>query len=871
MKKIDQRKGSLTFFVFKYFVPEYDRDSLYSDFYNLYEDVLHDKGKFYAQFWILCQIIRSIPGMLSAKIFWLSTMLKNYLKIVIRNFKRHKSYTIINVSGLAVGIAACILIFQYVSFEKSFENFHKNGNNIYRIRYDAYSKGKLQYKSAAAVPALGPAMKNEFSEIKNFARISINWGSITVLYKDDSTNNEISFRQKKSYYADNSFFTMFTFPFIHGKPELALSEPYSVVFSEDIVKKYFKNDPPVGKRVTINGNDFKVTGVFKNILHNSHLKFDVILDLKHFRKGSLDDWHWDDFYTYVLIDSAADPNIIETKLSQLIAKYSTKTECKCFLQPLKDIHLYSHLQVEAENNGNGTIVHFLLIVAIIILIIAWVNYINLSTARSLDRAKESGLRKISGATRFQLIRQFVFESFFTNIFSAILAIILVILLSRYFGDYFGNKFSFAFLMNSGYGLALVAIILIGTLLTGLYPAFIISSFNLVTVLKGKLKHSDRGTFLRKGLVVFQFSVSILLLAGTLIVFRQLFFMRNQNLGIDINKILVLKGPQVVDSLYTKKYGSFENELLTYPGINNVTASLYVPGKEIDWTRGIKRMGDGTNDFIRIFNLGIDANFIETYNLKILAGRGFSKKYGTNETSVLLNRAATELLGFENPEDALNQKLTFGSPRPRTIIGVVENYFHLSVKKIPGPFVFHFLPSERNFYSVKINQLQLSETIPKIEAKWVQFFPGNPFEYFFLDEYFDLQYKQDKKLGQTFALFAFLAMLIACLGLFGLSSLLTIQRTKEIGIRKVMGARLPSILFLFSKEFMILIFISAMISFPLFWYGIHIWLQNYPIRINVQAGHFFVALIITTTVAFAAVSYQTVKVASANPVEALRYE
>jgi len=871
MKIKHSKKTPFFLIILKYLVPEYDRVNVFLDFVSLYEGLSEEKGKLYAQIWILGQIIRSLPGLFSAGLYWRISLIKSYFKVVLRNFKRHKSFTIINISGLAIGIAACILIFQYVSFENSYDGFHKNADNIYRVRYDAYSKGKLQYKSAAAVPALGPAMKSYFPEVKDFARLSINWGSIIVLYRDDSTHKEVSFRHEKSYYADNSFFTMFSFPFVHGSAESALKEPRSVVFSEEIVKKYFNNKAPIGKYVTINGKDFKVTGVFKDIPNNSHLKFDVILDLAHFRKGSLADWHWDDFYVYVLLDKAADHKVIETKLSQLIKQNSGKTECKCFLQPIKNIHLYSNLKVEAEVNGNGTIVYFLLIVAIIILIIAWVNYINLSTARSLDRAKESGLRKISGATQLQLIRQFVFESFFTNVIGATLAILMVVLLRKYFESYTGSTFSFSFLLNNGYGLSLIIFFITGTLVTGLCPAFLLSSFNLATVLKGKIKYSDKGALLRKGLVLFQISVTIILLAGTFIVFKQLFFMRNQDLGMDISEVIVLKGPQISDSLYTEKYRSFKNELLRFPGIEKVTSSFYIPGLEVDWTRGIRKLSDGENNYVRVFNLGIDTDFIDTYSLKMLAGNGFSNKFSGNETSVVLNRAAAKLLGYKNPEDALNQQLTFGSPTPRRIIGVVEDYFHLSLKNIPGPFVFHYFPLARNFYSLKIDQKHLPELIPQIHKKWKQFFPGNPFDYFFLDEYFDQQYRQDERLGQTFAIFAFLAMLIACLGLFGLSSFMTIQRTKEIGIRKVMGARLSSILLLFSKEFVILVFISAVISFPVFWFGVHSWLESYPFRVKILLSDFFVPFLVAAIVTFGTVSYQILKVASANPVEALRYE
>ena len=869
MKKRKTETVQLLISFFKFLFPKEDRTILISDFELLYENVASEKGKLYGLCWIFLQIIRSLPGLVSANLYWRHTMIKNYLKIAIRNMTKHKSYSVINIFGLAIGIAACIFIFQYVSFEKSYDRFHENAENIYRVRYDAYQNDKLQFKSAATVPAIGPAMKREFAEVTEFTRVSINWGGVTVSSKSSLSDRNIIFREKKVHYADPSFFTVFSFPFISGISETALTEPSSVVFSETIARKYFGNDSLVGRTVVINDKEFKVTGVYKDVPGNSHIKFNIIISNHHLRH--LNDWHWDDFYTYVLLKKNCNPDLLESKLPHLISRYTKKSKCKYFLQRLTDIHLHSRLQVEAEINGNSTVVHFLLSIAILILIIAWVNYINLTTVRSTDRAKETGLRKISGATQAQLIRQFLFESIFTNCISAVLALLFVVTLSAFFENYTGNIFSFKFLINTWFGLLLMLFLIIGSLFTGLYPAVLASSFNLSTVLKGKLNNTNNGLFLRKGFVIFQFAVSISLIIGTIFAHKQLSFMRDHELGIDIKNTLVLRGPQSADSLYKEKFSSFKSELLRNPEIINVAASLHVPGVEIDWTRGIKKLTDDPDEYMRIFNLGVDYDFINAYKLKLLAGRFFSKEFGSENFSVVLNRAGVELLGYQNPQDALNQLITFGSPRPRVVIGVVENYHHLSLRSVPEPFIFHFFPNARTFYSLKLGTQNSTEVINKLTKIWNEFFPESPLDYFFLDDFFDKQYLQDKHLEQTFAVFAFLAILIACLGLFGLSSFSIMQKTKEIGIRKILGANTVSILILFSKEFVRLIIISAIITIPLSWFGLMAWLQNYPFRVNIEFQFLILPVILTLFIAIFTISFQIIKVARANPVEALRYE
>jgi putative ABC transport system permease protein len=588
---------------------------------------------------------------------------------------------------------------------------------------------------------------------------------------------------------------------------------------------------------------------------------------------------WDGFYTYLLLKPGSNHKVVETKVAQLIEKNigatmkerNEKVEFK--LQPVKDIHLYSKYMMEAEVNGNGQSVYFLLVIAIFIIVIAWINYINLSTARSQERAKEVGVRKVMGSHRSQLIRQFMLESLLINFFAIVLAFILLVISLPLFNSITGKSVNFSLLTDLKFWLALSIIFIAGTFLSGLYPAFVLSSFQPIAVLKGRLAKTSHGAFLRQSLVIFQFAASVTLMVGTFSVYRQLNYMQDQALGVQIDQTLVLRGPNVTDSTYPDKLNAFKNEMLKVAGIGKFAASTEVPGSKVGWNAGgIRLVGSDPGKSNQYRVIGIDYDFIDAYGLKILKGRNFSQQFTTDTGAVLFNEAAVKLLGFNNPENALNKRIEFWGD-VFTIIGVVANHHQESLREDYDAHIFRLIPESDNFYSVKMQagSNNWNDIIKTTENKWSSFFPGNPFEYFFLDDHFEEQYKADKQFGRTFGLFAALAIIVACLGLFGLVSFVTTQRTKEIGIRKISGAGISSILLLLTKDFIKPILISFAIATPVTYYLLKKWLENYAFKISIDPWMFILPAMMILVIALVTISTQTIKAASANPVKSLRTE
>ncbi|MDQ3277713.1 MAG: FtsX-like permease family protein, partial [Bacteroidota bacterium] len=583
--------------------------------------------------------------------------------------------------------------------------------------------------------------------------------------------------------------------------------------------------------------------------------------------------------TYVLLKRGADPAKAEVKIAKAVQRrvgqeYKERNESVEYkLQPLRDIHLFSNYMMEAEVNGDGRAVKFLFIISIFIILIAWINYINLSTARSIDRAKEVGVRKVLGSQREQLIRQFLFESFVVNLFAVILAFVLVLLSLPLFNSITGKNVTFSLLADSSFWLTLVLIFSGGTLLSGLYPAFVLSSFRPIEVLKGKLARTSHGAWLRQSLVIAQFAASVALMVGTYCIYKQLSFMKNQDLGINIAQTLVVRGPSVSDSTYKEKLTAFKTELLRKSGIAKIAASTDVPGHKVDWNAGgIRLAGSDINQSNQYRIFGIDYDFVDAFGLRVIKGRNFSREFGADSAAVLFNEAAVKQLGFDKPEDALNKRIDFWG-ETFTIVGVVSNHHQESLRENFDTYIYRLIPESDNYYSFKIQADAglTSGIIASIEQKWNQFFPGNPFDYFFLDDHFAAQYKADEQFGRTFALFAILAIIVACLGLYGLASFVTTQRTKEIGIRKISGASIPSLLLLLTKDFLKPIFLSFAIAIPITYYLLQQWLQNYAFKTSITPWLFVLPALLILIVAVVTVSMQTFKTASANPVKNLRTE
>lgn len=807
-------------------------------------------------------------------------MLRNYLKIALRNLLKNKIFSFINILGLAIGMAACLLILQYVTSELSYDEFHTNKDNIYRLKQNRYNKGVLSTEWAAGCAAVGLAVKEAFPEVEEYAKLMSTQG--VVIY-NEAPGGPISFKEEKMYFATASFLPMFSFDLVQGDEATALQEPFKAVISESAAQRYFKDENPIGKRISVNDRDeYEITGVFKDVPENSHLKFNFLLSFETFVKWVGEEahtaWQWDGFYNYIALQPGTDPKALEEKIPALVEQKAGEelrqydAGMEFFLQPLTDIHLYSNYMMEAEVNGDGEAVYALLIIAFFIIVIAWVNYINLSTARSIDRAKEVGVRKVMGSIRPQLIRQFLFESIILNTLAVVLSMLLVLATYRYFNTLTGKEMTLSLFTTASFWLVVAGFFVIGAFLSGTYPAFVLSSFKPVSVLKGKMSSSKNGVMMRKLLVVVQFTASVFLITGTLTVYRQIMYMQNQDLGVAIDQALVIEAPSVIDdSVYADRIQAFKTELLGNSLVKTATASTAVPGSKPGWNAGGIRLihqDDREGNQYRV--IGIDYDFVDAFQLKIIEGRNFSRSFGTDESAVLFNESAVKLMGFEDPEKALNQEIFFWGDTFQ-IVGVVKDYHQESLKANFDPLIFRLIPASQDYFSLKIEAADISETMAFVQETWHQYFPGNPFEYFFLDEHFNKQYQADLQFGKVFGFFAVLAIFVACLGLFGLSSFTATQRTKEIGIRKVLGASVSGIVTLLSRDLIKLVFIASLIALPMAYLVMQKWLQNYSFKIDISWWLLCVPVIAVLLIAVITVSFQTFKAAIVNPIQSLRYE
>ncbi|TLV03857.1 ABC transporter permease [Dyadobacter luticola] len=804
-------------------------------------------------------------------------MIKNYFKISWRNMLRNKAFSAINIVGLALGVAACILILQYVAFELSYDNFHKNAPNIYRVRQDRYNEGKLSTQWAAGAYAVGNSFKDAFPEVQDYVKL-LGRNNSLLDYGDRSI------KIGRFYVASPSLFTMFSFPLVAGDPKTALKETNTMVVSESVAKRLFGNENPIGKTVKANKRKpFKITGIYKDMPANSHLKSEIFVSYATFKADVKPDdpdqaWQWDGCLTYIQLRPGTNPKALEAKFPPLIDKLAGAEHKKYrsaaiyLLQPLRDIHLYSHLMMEAEANGDGKTVYLLLGIAFFIVVIAWVNYVNLATARAINRAKEVGVRKAVGSLRSQLIGQFMTESVLLNAFAVVLALILVALALPKFNEISGQQLSFGLLKSKMFWLPLVGLFVVGAFFSGMYPAFVLSGFKPVLVLKGKVMATRQGIVLRKSLVVFQFAASLFLLVGTLAVFQQIRFMRSQSLGLNIEQTLVVNPPIVADdSTYMRQLSAFRDELLRKSNIKGVTASSVVPGTASDWNAGgIRLKGTDESQGKQYRVIGTDYDFLKTYDLKLIAGRNFSKDFGTDPKAVIFNKMAIQQLGFPNPADAIGKEIDFWGD-VFTIVGVTDNFHQQSLRDAYEPLIIRLIPDLRGYFSIKLSGGQASAAVASIREEWNRFFPGNPFEYEYLDQHFNDQYKADQRFGQVFGIFTGLAILVACLGLFGLASFTTAQRTKEIGIRKVLGSSVFAIVEMLYREFVVLVAISFVVATPLAWYAVSQWLDTYAFRTDIQWWLFLVPFVAVLLIALITVSFQSIKAALTNPVTSLRSE
>jgi putative ABC transport system permease protein len=801
-------------------------------------------------------------------------MIKNYLTALLRYTSRNKAFTFINIFGLCIGMVACMLITQYVIHEFSYDGFLKDKDRIYRVQQDRYNKGELTTRWAGGCAGIGPDLKANFPEVKYYTRLASNYSLFSYgdkFFKEEGT----------VHFASEDFFKVFQLNLIDGIDSVVLKDPFKMVVSQSFARKYFGDENPVGKILRSNGKtDYEITGVFEDLPANTHMKIEALLSFSSFIKlvnNPLTTWDWDGFKTYVLLNEQAGAHALEAKLPALIQKIKgadlkDRNEGIVFyLEPVTDIHLDSNFFGEFKPNGNRQSTYFLSIVAALILIIAWINFVNLSTAKSIERAREVGVRKVMGSFRTQLIQQFLFESFLFNLFASVIAISFVLALTPWFGNLTGRDLDNILFKQPVFWVGIGLIITLGTLISGLYPAFVLSAYKPVDVLKGRFKNTDKGVYFRKGMVVAQFIASITLIAGTFTVYLQLDYMQSQQLGIDIDQTLVMNSPMMVDSTYRDKFVAFKQKVSGRAEVKEMTASSSIPGSKADWNAGgIRRLSqreDETNQYRVIM---MDHDFIKLFGLEVAAGRPFSGELTHEEKNVMINESASKLLGYDKVEESLDDQIYFWGDTFK-IVGVLKDYHQESLKASYDPMIFRYNATPDGFYSVKFNTSNVKESLAQFESYWKEVFPGNPFSYFFLDEHYNQQYKDDQQFGKVFGIFSTLAIFIACLGLFGLSSLTAIQRTKEIGVRKVLGASIPSILTLISKDYVKLMIVAILISVPLSWWVMNTWLQDFATRISLSWWIFALPSILIIMLALLTVSIHTIKAAIANPVKSLRYE
>jgi len=806
-------------------------------------------------------------------------MISNYFKSALRNIKRNALFSVIDILGLAVGVAACLLILHWVNFEKSYDRFHKDSDRVYRLRYERTSEEGQKVQFASCCPPAADVIRGAYPEVEEIARI---YPHPAVVIPE---NRKVQFMEERMYFVESEFFNLFDFSFIKGDPINGIRSANNAFISSSTASRYFGNEEAMGKTFTVDGKvDYTVSGIFKDVPPNSHLKFDVLLSYQNLLSirppEVLQSWGYTLFYTYLKLRPGADLANFEENLAKLVDIHAGemmnyyKLVIELKMQPLLEIHLNSHFMQEYEINGSRTSVNVLLIVAFFIIFMAWINYINLATSRSLQRAREVGLRKIIGASRIQLITQFFFETFIVFSLAIVLAVVFVNIFLSAFGRITGVPAEVSPWNSSWFWMTLLLFYLVGILFSGSYPVVALSSFRPARVLRGDLGQTPKGTKLRKALVTFQFVIALVLITATFSVYRQIHYMKKQELGFDIENIVVVDAPRIRDESFQQSMNSFKNELLKQTNIQKLCVITEVPGRQILWDNGgIMRAGEDAGKVKNYQIVGVDYAFVDVFDLNILYGRNFSKEFPADEKALILNETATKWMGFSSSEEAVGQEVDYwGEIYP--IVGILEDYHQQSLKEAFEPHIYRLYPYGRppwGLFAIKISAQNSKDSIQTIENHYKDIFPGNPFEYYFLEDYFNQQYLSDELFGKVIGLFTFLAVFVTCLGIFGMSSYTAIQRTREIGIRKVLGASTGGILRLFIKEFLVLIGLSLIVAWPLAYWGMQRWLQSFAYRMSWSMLLLLLPLILLVLVTFMSMSFTVIKAARSNPVDSIKYE
>ena len=796
-------------------------------------------------------------------------MLKNYLKITFRTLWKDKGFSFINVAGLAIGISTCILISLYVLDELSYDTFHKNAPNIYRLTELLHLPKEVRPQSVTS-PPMAQVLQQNFHEVKKTVRFTES--SRLLTYEDKK------FFDTQLWYADSTLFEIFSFPMIKGDPQIALVEPYSVVLTEKAAKKYFGDSDPLGKAMTLSDTiPLTVTGIVKDIPSNSHIQFDVLLSFSTIvatnNNQQNDNWFNNGYYTYALLDDRTDYKNLATRYGEHLKKLMGKATEESGLwyefvfQPLPDIHLRSTTPYDMGPNGNIKYVYIFSIVAGLVLLIACANYINLSTARAMNRSKELGIRKVIGAKRKQIIQQLLGESFLVVLISFVIALAIVTAALPTFNTITNKGMDVRVLLTPGALSSALTIFLLIGILAGGYPAVLMASFSPIKTLKNYVSRGRESGMIRKGLVVFQFTMSIILIAGTIIIFRQMDFLQNKNLGLDKEQLLQLR----MRSNINAKYPLIKEEMSKVPSVIAATATNFSYGNGISNIATLPE-GAADNEITSEAVISVDHDFIPTFKVELLSGRNFSKDVPTDEADAfIVNESAVKHFNWGTPETALGKKLDWGLGKKGKVIGVVKDFNYVSLHENIQPLIIHIQPDWFNFITLKVKGDNIPETIDQLEEKWNTLDVDSPFDYSFLDADFEKLYRAEQQTQSIVGFLASLAIFIACLGLFGLAAFMAEQRTKEIGVRKVLGADVLGIIALLSKDFLTLVGIAIVIALPVSWFASTKWLDGFAYRTDLAWWIFALAGVIAILISLLTVSFQSVKAAIANPVNALRNE
>ena len=856
MKKRKDSPPPLAAWLLSRMTREDEQESIINDFADIYGQLKKEKGLHSAQRWYWSQVIRSIPMFILNIFYWRFIMFKNYLTMTIRIFRKHKIYSIINIAGLSLGMAICILILLWVQDELSYDRFNANADQIYRVCFsDLWSGERVKFSSTPT--GIGPALQQDFPEVINSARL-YRMPDVLVGHEEKRVVEEYVFL------ADPSLFELFSFPFVKGDPRSALSDPHSVVLSEQAAVKFFGSSDPVGKILTLgSSNDFIVTGVFKDIPQNSHLRFEILLPFQFLKELGIDlqQWtHWA-YYTYILLHPES-RKIEDQRLTEYYQSHVSSFEnVQMHLVPLKDIHLRSQAIGGIGADGDIKYVYVFSFIAFLVLLIACINFMNLATAKSGIRAKEIGMRKVVGAHRRDIIRQFFGESILQAFISLFFALALVKVLLPLFDQITTKELSLDLTGNLLLYLGLLGIAVFTGIVAGSYPALFLSSFHPLVVLKelGSSQVKARTVF-RKVLVITQFSLTIIMIISTIIIANQIKYMRDKKLGFNQDHLVVLS----LTSSLTKNYDALKREILQNPSILDVTgaSSWQFHGTPSDLWRG-----DTPDKNVRVFFNNVDEDFLKTFRMEMAEGRFFSREFSEDRNNFVLNETAVKAMGLKDP---VGKPMTI-SRRKGTVVGVIKDFHFETLGRRIGALCL-FAPGEGfRYLFARVSPQNLDVTIRFIHGVWEKFESHYPFHYQFFDDDFDSLYRSERRIGTIVKYFSVLAIFISCLGLFGLATFMAERRTKEIGIRRVLGASFMEIVILLIKEFAKWVLVSNAIAWPVAYFIMNKWLENFAYRTEIGAGIFLASAGLTLGIALLTVSFQSIKAATANPVDSLRYE